>query len=49
MVGVPFSVCWIPLRIETRLREIIRISRESRFGRTDEEKGRGEKTKSTNK
>lgn len=27
MVGVPFSVCWIPLPIETRLREIIRISR----------------------
>ena len=28
MVGVPFSVCRISPRIETRLRETVRISRE---------------------
>lgn len=38
MVGVPFSVCWIPLPIETRLRGIIRISRGLGFEKKKKKK-----------
>lgn len=44
MVGVPFSVCWIPLPIETRLRGIIRISRGLGF---EKKKKKIERTKRT--